>query len=130
MRNLLVVVAFLALFGFAQCQDYCSVCQLLVGFVEDGLGSERTRDEIEQLLDEVCDIFPGTIQTECMEIVANYTEPIIEGIIQNQPPKAVCVEIELCSGAAVDIYPHIANKRAEGEALFGKKKNQGAFFDE
>jgi len=74
----------------------CSICQLVVSYVETYLQQNKTEQEIIQNLDALCANIP-VFGPECDSIVSAYAPKIIEWIVNNEPPQAFCASVHICS---------------------------------
>jgi len=79
----------------AEEQGGCSVCQLVVSYVESYIAQNATEAEIIKALDSLCANLPIFGQ-QCDAIVAQYTPQIIQWIINKEPPQAFCASVGLC----------------------------------
>jgi saposin len=104
----------------------CSICQLVVTYVEEYIGQNQTEQEIIQNLDNLCNQLP-MFQSMCVSIVASYAPKIIEWILKNENPQAFCSSVGLCSARSQMkprkmlmkdhiIRPSKTNKRAEAQS--------------
>lgn len=75
----------------------CDVCEFAIGWVESKLPINSTATEVEQLLEEVCNIVPKDFQAGCQELVQNVADTVINAILQKISPPSVCGMIGLCS---------------------------------
>lgn len=103
----------------------CSICQLVVTYVEEYIGQNQTEQEIIQNLDNLCNQLP-MFQSMCVSIVASYAPKIIEWILKNENPQAFCSSVGLCSARSQmkprkmlmqdRVRPSKTNKRAEAQS--------------
>jgi saposin len=77
----------------------CSVCQLVVSYVESYVEQNQTEQYIEQQLDGLCSNLP-LFQQECKNIVASELPSIIAWIKNEEPPQAFCASVGLCSNSS------------------------------
>jgi len=77
-------------------QGSCSVCELVVTYVEGFIANNQTEQQIIQQLDQICSLL-GPLSQTCDEFVAQYTPQLINWIIAGEPPQAFCASIGLCS---------------------------------
>ena len=81
----------------------CTACEEVIGYVEDWVDANKTLEEIEVLLDELCeDLGGGIFTTVCEQIVATGVEEILQYLEDNFTPEEVCVELGLCDAARLD----------------------------
>jgi molybdopterin/thiamine biosynthesis adenylyltransferase len=74
----------------------CSICQLVVSYVETYLQQNATEKEIIQKLDALCANIP-VFGPECDSVVSAYAPKIIEWIVNKEPPQAFCASVHICS---------------------------------
>jgi len=73
----------------------CDVCQFLVGFVEGEVVNKEI-PVIEQYLEDVCNVLPQKIQTQCRAIVSQYGQELITYIMSVETPAVACRQLSLC----------------------------------
>uniref|UniRef100_A0A6B2LJ60 Saposin B-type domain-containing protein n=1 Tax=Arcella intermedia TaxID=1963864 RepID=A0A6B2LJ60_9EUKA len=76
--------------------DYCSICELVVGYVEAAISSNATEQQIEAGLDQLCAALP-TGAPQCVAVVNAYTPQIIKWIMSNEDPDTFCTQAGLCT---------------------------------
>lgn len=54
------------------------------------------QSEIRSALDKVCYELPSTVRGDCDALVAEYTERIVEYLLAQFKPKALCTALGLC----------------------------------
>ncbi len=76
----------------------CTVCTLIIGYVEDKIGSNSTLAEIEHFLNTTaCGLLPSFLKPECQTLVDEYAPQIAQKISQGYPAAVVCKDIGVCS---------------------------------
>ncbi|XP_075466722.1 prosaposin [Ascaphus truei] len=75
----------------------CEVCQLVIQEVETLLDNNRTRENILQALERVCDIVPKKYCQRCKDFIEDYGNSIIELLEQEASPRIICSALGLCS---------------------------------
>jgi len=78
----------------------CSICQLVVSYVESYLQQNATEQEIVQKLDVLCAKIPVFGQ-ECESLVSSEVPNIIIWIEKKENPQAFCSSIKLCAAPIV-----------------------------
>jgi len=74
----------------------CDICVYLVTQVDTYLENNATIEEIEELLDNDCQIF-GPFAGTCIALVDTYLPVIVDYLEQDYTPDQVCNLIDLCS---------------------------------
>jgi saposin len=77
-------------------QAGCSVCQLVVQYVETYLASNQTEAQIVQQLDQVCTLL-GPLSSTCQAFVQQYVPQLIQWIENGESPQQFCSQVGLCS---------------------------------
>jgi len=85
----------------------CTLCELAVKIVEDGVLNNKTMEEILQDLDKFCAALPKGLASECNTTVEEYGPIIIKYIMDGQTPETVCTEITLCNSALLLPLPKV-----------------------
>jgi saposin len=73
----------------------------VVQYVDSLLAEKSTIDDIEKVLDKVCNFLPDNLQQQCDALVKTYGPTLIQLISQMMDPKEICTELGLCPAAAV-----------------------------
>ncbi|XP_065910429.1 prosaposin-like [Dysidea avara] len=75
----------------------CVLCKLVMDELESVIKGNQTEEEIIQLVDDVCSELPSSIKAECKDFINDYGKEIIDALINDVMPSAVCTVIQLCS---------------------------------
>lgn len=97
----------------------CDVCEFALGWVEHKLPINATATEVEQLLEEVCNIIPKEYQAGCQQLVANVAENVINALLKKLSPVSVCSMIGLCSSELMKTDDSLPTE-FDGRQAFGK----------
>lgn len=98
----------------------CSLCEIVIHEVDLIIGSNKTEPAIQQALDKVCSLFPITIRDECVQFVNTYAPAIINLLVQELAPQAICKALGLCQSTDVKLpvaLPVPAELEEEDEVL-------------
>jgi len=90
-------------------QGGCSVCELVVQYIEGYLQNNQTEQQIIQQLDQICALL-GPLASECDAFVAQYTPQVIQWILNGNSPQAFCTSIGLCSSDKPKVHTQIERK--------------------
>jgi len=81
-------------------QAGCSVCQLVVSYVESYLAQNQTEQQIIQNLEQVCALL-GPLASTCDQFVEQYVPQLIQWIEAGENPQVFCHQIGLCTSTKV-----------------------------
>jgi len=95
----LVCLLFASSFAASQ-QSSCSLCTLVVGYVESYLQQNATEAEIVLELEQVCSLL-GPLADQCKQIVDQYVPQIVEWLVNGNPPATACAHLGLCSSPKI-----------------------------
>lgn len=85
---------------------YCDTCKLLVTMIEHQLVQNQTEQEVEQLIKNLCNVFPSSYSEECKNLVDQYLPMVIQFLMEKMNPEDVCEAIQLCpSKLGANPYP-------------------------
>eukprot|EP00794_Sanderia_malayensis_P012658 gene12658-13958_t len=76
--------------------EYCTICKLLVGYVDTMLKDSKEQTEITAELEKFCSYF-GTYETKCKSYVSAYVPLVIKYLAAEMTPELVCKELSLCT---------------------------------
>ncbi|KAL4240157.1 hypothetical protein ACF0H5_000951 [Mactra antiquata] len=75
----------------------CEVCDTVIVYVKTMLSDNATEQEVEDLLKEVCTVFPSeTFQQACAMLISQYGKEIIDYLVKDMDAHAICTELGLC----------------------------------
>merc|ERR1719147_313131 len=76
----------------------CIVCQTVMEVLDQYITEENTEQEVADALGQVCALLPEPLNLECQAMVQEYTDDIIELIVnQFLSPSQVCSKLGLCT---------------------------------
>lgn len=75
----------------------CALCELVMDKLEGLLVNNATEEQIEAALEKVCNFLPKTLSTECDAFVKEYSQVILQILLKQVTPKAVCSLLGLCA---------------------------------
>ncbi|XP_069609318.1 prosaposin [Ranitomeya imitator] len=78
----------------------CSVCKMIVEYVDTILEKNVTQERIKAALHVVCNYLPPKMADECDALVDSYEPLFIQLILQAMDPKFVCEKMNLCTNNA------------------------------
>jgi len=77
-------------------QGTCTVCELVVKYVEGYVQNNQTEQQIIQQLEQICDLL-GPLSQTCDQFVEQYTPQLISWIVNGNSPQAFCASVGLCA---------------------------------
>jgi hypothetical protein len=93
----------------------CSICQLVVSYVENFIASNASEAEVIQQLDQVCALL-GPLQSTCVSFVQQYVPQLVLWIQNNEDPQQFCAQAGLCSSVSKSGKIHHSHKREAQQA--------------
>lgn len=76
--------------------ELCGTCETLMQYFDSLLEENSTVQEIERVLEKVCNFLPDKYKEECDDIVETYGPAVIQLIAEFADPKEVCQAVGLC----------------------------------
>jgi len=83
----------------------CSLCQLIVTYVEDFVEKNQSEAFIVKELEKLCAALPGAFRQPCDQIVDQYAPQLIHWLIKKENPDAFCSSVKLCPSLSNDKLP-------------------------
>nr|CAB3260858.1 uncharacterized protein LOC100176110 [Phallusia mammillata] len=80
----------------AKSDEFCVICQLVMGELDKLLNENSTENEIVAALEKVCSILPGELKEECDDFLKSIGPAILELLIKKLSPADVCPALNLC----------------------------------
>jgi len=87
-------------------QGGCSVCELVVTYVEQFVAQNKTISEIITEVDNLCSLLPSPFNSACDSFASAYVPQLVQWIINNENPQEFCTEIGICSSKLTSRFPH------------------------
>uniref|UniRef100_V5H0Q3 Pulmonary surfactant-associated protein B n=1 Tax=Ixodes ricinus TaxID=34613 RepID=V5H0Q3_IXORI len=85
----------------------CSLCKSLINLAEQLLPGNMTVEAIAELLDYICDLFPGSERQQCKAFIDTNRDIIIKFLAEDAAPEVICHMITLCSAPpAAKVSPY------------------------
>ncbi|XP_059176048.1 uncharacterized protein LOC131955787 isoform X11 [Physella acuta] len=81
----------------------CDLCIFVVTYINTFLKKNDSEAEIEKLLEDVCDVLPSSIKSQCDEMVTAYGPLIIQFLLQKLSPQQVCAALKLCTNGTYTV---------------------------
>lgn len=87
---------------------FCEVCKKLVGYLDNNLEKNSTKQEILDALEKGCSFLPDPYQKQCDQFVTEYEPVLIEVLVEVMEPTYVCSKIGACPTAR---YPLLGTEK-------------------
>jgi saposin len=75
---------------------YCSLCDIVISNLDSQLQDKTNEEEIKNALDVLCYELSTPVHKECIKLVSQYTDELVDMIVKNYPPNVICAELGLC----------------------------------
>lgn len=75
---------------------YCTLCEVVVTSLDSSIQDKTNEAEIKQALDVLCYGLSTPVHKECLKLVSQYTEELVDMIVKEYPPNVICAELGLC----------------------------------
>ena len=83
-------------------RPYCTLCEYAIGEVDKMITDKKNTDEIKNVLDRICYELSNPIRDECVKMVNQYTDEIVQMFVAEYTPQEVCSELGLCDPPQAD----------------------------
>ncbi|KAM4703943.1 prosaposin [Rhinophrynus dorsalis] len=76
--------------------DYCSVCKMVMKYVDQLLEKNSTEIRIRNFLNKICNFLPETMQQECSAMITQYEPLFVQLLLEALDPSFICTQVHLC----------------------------------
>lgn len=76
--------------------QFCTLCEYFLHFVQDSLASPKTEENIKEAVLNACHKLPKDLQGQCQGFVDMYGDAIIALLIQDLDPSQICPKLAVC----------------------------------
>jgi saposin len=90
----------------------CSVCTLVITYIDQYISSNSSIQQIEAELDQICALL-GPLSSTCDQFVAQYTPQAIKWIVNGNSPATFCASVGLCSSKINDFEPVLVKRNTQ-----------------
>ena len=87
---------------YSHYRPYCTLCEYAIGEVDKMITDKKNVDQIKHVLDEICYELSNPIRDECVKMVNQYTDEIVQMFVAEYTPQEVCSELGLCDPPQTD----------------------------
>jgi saposin len=91
--------------------EECPLCLFIYQQVEAVIENNRTKENIKNKLNTLCDRLPSSLKTECSEFIAENAEALIDNLIKRYSPQVACVKIHMCTPKQEMLIGALGSKR-------------------
>lgn len=77
--------------------QFCTLCEYFLHFVQEALASPANEEDIKASVLKMCDKVKKDFQPQCQQFVDMYGDAVIALLIQEIDPAQVCPKLALCS---------------------------------
>jgi hypothetical protein len=81
----------------------CEICNYIIKHIEQMIGSNKIKSEIENALKLICHIIPTSMTEQCELFVKTHHDNIVLYIMNNSNSKKICSLFEFCSFDATQL---------------------------
>jgi saposin len=82
----------------------CVLCEYVISTLASKIKDNSTEEEIKSEVEQVCTYFPKTVRGNCRAFVEMYGDMIIQYLVEEMDPDAICTELKLCKPKLQDGY--------------------------
>ncbi|KAG5877456.1 hypothetical protein JTB14_026510 [Gonioctena quinquepunctata] len=75
----------------------CVICEYVMKEIDDKLKDNKTEENIENIVRDICNKLPGSINAQCNNFVDEYGDAVIQLLISALEPSDICRMIKLCT---------------------------------
>jgi len=83
-------------FDQSSTSPYCTLCEYAIQQLDAMLEDKQNEEEIKKTLDVLCQSLSLPIKKQCLKLVDQYTEEIIDLFVKEYTPEMICSELSLC----------------------------------
>ncbi|CAD5122092.1 DgyrCDS10542 [Dimorphilus gyrociliatus] len=87
--------------------EFCPICKTVMQYVDSMLQKNSTIQEIEAVMDKVCNFLPSSLTQECDSLVQQYGPLIIHLLAAEMAPQQICTAIGLCTSSTQKTAQHL-----------------------
>ena len=92
-----------------EARPYCTLCEYAIGEMDKLITDKKNMYQIKAALDRICYELSTPIQKQCLKMVDDYTDEIIQMFVNEYTPQQVCYEIGLCDPPTIEMEEIITN---------------------
>lgn len=74
----------------------CPLCLFAVEQAQEKIKGDKSKKNIKNVLDNLCNHLPQKLQNECVDFVDTYSSELIDMLISDFKPQEICVALKLC----------------------------------
>merc|ERR1719320_1020802 len=81
---------------------YCTLCEVVVTSLDSSIQDKTNEAQIKQALDVLCYGLSSPVHKECIKLIDQYTDELVDMIVKEYPPNVICNELGLCVDHEID----------------------------
>ncbi|XP_066411029.1 prosaposin-like [Molothrus aeneus] len=82
---------------------FCSVCQIVITYLDNELLKNETLEELGEVLEKGCAMLPMPLTSKCQALVLQYEPAAVRLFVQMMDPTFVCTKIRACDSGKEDL---------------------------
>jgi len=92
-------------------RPYCTLCEYAIGEMDKLITDKKNMYQVKAALDRICYELSTPIQKQCLKMIDEYTDEIIQMFVNEYTPQEVCYELGLCDPPTNEIIveEHVSN---------------------
>ncbi|XP_038060562.1 uncharacterized protein LOC119731463 isoform X3 [Patiria miniata] len=85
-------------FGKVNSDTFCLVCDVLFGILETQLATNKSFEEVTDLIEKVCPLLPESLNEQCKGFLDMYGPVLLKLIVDSElSPNEICKDLGLCT---------------------------------
>ena len=96
----------------------CIMCEYVIHKIQHFLSENKTEEEIENALEQVCGYMPKAVRPQCDHVVETYGPAIIEMLAGEVDPQQICTMMHLCDQQGILKNNYIPNLKLDSKSRF------------
>merc|ERR1712156_1193246 len=73
-----------------------TLCEVVVTSLDSSIQDKTNEAQIKQALDLLCYGLSAPVHKECIKLIDQYTDELVDMIVKEYPPNVICNELGLC----------------------------------
>lgn len=90
--------------------EKCPLCLFLIQDLEEILQHNRSKQNIENKLNSLCQHLRDDLKAECIDFVNTYTAELVDKLANDFTPREICLNLKCCTEKEETLIEHIGAK--------------------